>query len=701
MRRGFNLFSIFVGITMIAIAMGFAVYAYQSQQHRLELIAPRSFAYQTSAVADFVRDDAMATLTVRMRRELQNFFATQILTPPPDTWNNLATFNEWFQNDLAQSKTFTSWFAHRLAFELQTYQNIQIGDYAISIDADEKQMATAISHGSKFIILPDGTFAYVLDTEDLSPSDYAALPKVVLTKGFQQSEFPIFPRKKWSVYVPLRIDKAYLVAKNAREAVLANIDQYKLAIGACQKDCPMCAVYDMQGITPERIYPSPDKVKSCFLSTEKYLPGDKKKEPIQLGSVQHTCTNQYLDLNWAKTVLNVPDWVVNTTIPCFTGEKSNQYHIDEKAFALYNILEYRLAQQAQRLGKNVRIDLDPASFQTYKTMRVCSQTAISLSAFVSSQMPGMDWILKKIGSATGMDLLAKGIIGLTPCQKEGYLSCSAPTNFTIVVTWTDPDLNYSVENSPATYHFRINLSKPFSGIAAELKGIQDEVNQLQPIKEEKPIKVQKDQAQKLDKSCVNRLLADCMAQYYAAYADCNATPDVNADMQSALQSYYKSNPKNPIWDVCRFPKWPETPAPCKKLFEISAAEIPTAWSLPILLPEEQDWKNSAITNAYFSEFVPKVQEYAHDENTLIAKGKITDKACTMAIQGLLATFAEKGYCADWNTMRHACLAVSMNGKTMYPACPASKDTAYSTFWLHIFSEPVGTCAYGKESLAGT
>ncbi len=690
------MFAIFVGISMIAIALALSIYAYQSQQHRMEVIQPRTFSYETASIADFARDDAIATLTNRMRAEFQRFFATQIITPPDDAWENLATFNGWFQHDLAASDTFTSWFAHRLALELQMYQDLRVGDYQISVDADEKAMQTAIKHGSRFIIFPDGTFAYVLDTEKLSPEDYAVLPKIVLSKGFQQSSFPVFPRKKWSVFVPLRVDEAYKRAKLAKAAVMSNISDYMLAIGACEKKCPLCAVYDMQ--SGERLYPNTDQ-KDCFLSTEEDLPEEGKTKPVTLGSVEHACTNQYLDLNGAKDVLNVPDWVVNTKIPCFTGEKSNQYNIDEKAFALYNILEYRLAQQAQKIDPNLRIDIDPGSFKTYQTMKVCSQRAISLSQFVATQMPGMEWILKKIGKAIGLDLLAQGVIGLSSCQEEGYLTCSAPTNFTIVVTWTDPDLNHSVLREPASFHFRIPLSQPFQAIDAELTGMQEEVNQLKPLGEQKPIGVKEDEAQKLDRSCVNRMLADCMAQYYRAYADCDASPEVNAEMHADLEKYYSSDPKNPLWNVCGMDHWPERPAPCTTFYLTTAAEVPAAYELPLILPQANDWKQSKITESYFSSFVPAVTQYIKERNQMINEGTITDPTCKQDIQTLSAIFGDNGYCAKWDQMKQVCIGLSMSGKTMYPQCPESEDTAYSTFWVHVFATPMGTCSYGKESVS--
>ncbi len=699
MRRGFNLFSIFVGISMLAIALAVSFYAYQAQQHRIDMMAPRAFAYESASVADFVRDDAIATLNTRIRAEFQRFFETQILNPPPDAWNNPQKFTDWFTHDLAASDTFATWFAHRLALELQNYQDVRVGDYTISVQADEKRMAAAIKHGSQFIILPDGTFAYVLDTDKLTPADYASLPQLVLSKGFASTKFPVFPRKKWSVYVPLRIFRAYMEARRAREAVMQSINKYKLAIGACTAECPMCAIYDFSGPQPERIFPAPSQKKGCFLSTEEDLPEEGKEKPVFLGGVQHACIDQYLDMNLAVKTMGLPSWVASGGVPCFTGEKSNQYHIDQKAFALYEILEYRLAQVAKGLGKDVRIDVDPGSFRIYRTMRVCSQKAISLSAFVASQVPGMEWLLKKIGKITGLDFLTQGTIGLSPCEQSGYLTCAAPTNFSVVITWTDPDLNYSVTKNPATFHFRVNLAKYFTGMDAELSALQDEVNSLPKMAEQKPIKVKESDAKKLDKDCVNRMLADCMVQYYRAYAECNADASLRKEMETDVNNYYNDNPKNPLWSACGLGHWPKRPSLCKWFYVEQVAEIPSPWSLDLALPQVKDVANSKILGSYFSSFVPAVQKYADEENHLIQGGKIqaTD-ACRAAVATLLAMYGNSGLCATWKNMRSACMSLSLNRKSWYPACPASKHTAYSTFWLHIFSEPVATCSYGKESL---
>ena len=311
----------------------------------------------------------------------------------------------------------------------------------------------------------------------------------------------------------------------------------------------------------------------------------------------------------------------------------------------------------------------------------------------------MEWLLKKIGKAAGLDLLAQGTIGLSPCQEEGYLTCSAPTNFTIVVTWTDPDLNYSVLNEPATFHFRIRLSKPFQQIDAELTGMQDEVNQLKPIKDQKPIELKKDDAQKLDRSCVNRMLADCMAQYYRTYADCDAPPEVNAKMHADLEKYYSSDPKNPLWSVCGLGHWPKRPAPCTTFYIANAAEIPAAYALPLVLPKANDWKQSKITESYFAEFVPAVVQYVKTHEQELQSGKIKNDACKQDVQALAAVFGDNGYCAKWDQMKKVCSGLSLGGKVIYKPCPASKDTAYSTFWVHIFATPMGTCSYGEESLS--
>gem|GEM_PF-6144683 len=89
-------------------------------------------------------------------------------------------------------------------------------------------------------------------------------------------------------------------------------------------------------------------------------------------------------------------------------------------------------------------------------------------------------------------------------------------------------------------------------------------------------------------------------------------------------------------------------------------------------------------------------QYITEHNQMINEGKITDPTCKQDIQTLAAIFGENGYCAKWDQMKQVCTGLSLSGKTMYPQCPKSEDTAYSTFWVHIFATPLGTCSYGKE-----
>ncbi len=705
MRRGFNLFSVFVGISMIAIAVAFSVYVSKYQINTEKTIAPKIFGYETASVADFVRDDATATLTNRIRQEFQEFFATQVLWPPQESYYNNAYQNEdvfknWFENRLAKTNVFTSWFAHRLALELQKYQNLRVGDYAISISANEEQMQKAIADGSTFKILNDGTFVYILDTTKISDDEYRSLPRLVLRKGFSQVEFPVLPRQKWAIRVPIRVMKAYDKARKVWQTLQWETSPLMLAAGACRADCPVCGVYSYSAYGFRMIWPKDERYsKECFLTTEKDVPEEGKYKPVVVGSVENVCMNQYLDLNSkeALSALGLEDAKdVPKKIVCFSGTLLENYQADQKAALLAAILNERLKAIKKQQRWDVNMYVDPSSFRMYKTERVCKQRVISLASFVSSQLPGMDWLLKKIGSALGLDILAQGTIGLSPCEEVGYLTCTAPTNFGVVVHWEDKDKRYRTLNEPASFNFGVRLTAPFLPMAHELNSVQREVNALPKITPKK-YSVTEDTAKKLDKKCVENTMASCMVQYLKTLADCNDVKNPQ-EVNEALNKYYENPGDHPLLKACDLP-WPSTPSVCVWKKINVAVSLPTFLFNAIPPLSAKNWTESKVASEYFGSFAPGVLHYVEEKNEAIQTGKVqSTKECNTDLLLLRSMYGGNGACGSWDRMKEACSSLSLKGKSWYKACPKSKYTAYSTFWVHIFAEPVGTCSAGEQRL---
>ena len=293
--RGFNLFAAFLGVAMIAIAVGYSMYAQQAKTQRMDNIMLELVRFDTAGVSAVIKSDVYNTILMKIRNEFQDYFANTVLNPPQYVWNSESAFIAWFENEFAQSDATTYWVADRMMAELQAYTSVPVlgEEYEISVVGSVDSTAEALKDATYAKILPDGTFVYVIDTTKMSPEAYSKLPRIMVRKRGEVSGATtdiVLPRGKWEIPVRLRILEAYRVAKRARD-YLHTSGKYKdlaLAVGHCDaKNISVCDIFRVDGTKIEPLTRDPSKFADLRVASGEM--GDVK------GSIIAPCTYQNMD----------------------------------------------------------------------------------------------------------------------------------------------------------------------------------------------------------------------------------------------------------------------------------------------------------------------------------------------------------------------------------------------------------------------
>lgn len=253
--RGFNLFAAFLGVAMIAIAVGYSMYAQQEKSARSDLMVQELVRFDTAGVAEVIKSDVYNTLLAKIRQDFQEYFESTPLDPPEDVWSSEEAFVDWFEHDFARSESMTYWIADRMMSELKSIAaSTMFGEeYEISVIGNTKATAGALKDAVSAKILEDGTFIYVIDTEKMPPEAYDNLPKIMVKKRGETAGFTtdvVLPRGKWTLPVPLRVTEAYRVARETREYIESTGKQKYLALAAghCDQDnLAICDAFVLDG----------------------------------------------------------------------------------------------------------------------------------------------------------------------------------------------------------------------------------------------------------------------------------------------------------------------------------------------------------------------------------------------------------------------------------------------------------------------
>ena len=311
--RGFNLFAAFLGVAMIAIAAGYALYTTQEKTAKTTHIMDELVRFDTAGVADVIKSDVYNTVLVKMRKDFQDYFATRPIEPPEYVWGSESAFKNWFEKDFAQSEALTYWLADRMIYELQAYtsSNIFGEEYEVSISGSVKATADALKGAVSAKILDDGTFIYIIDTTKMGPEAYGNLPKILVRKRGESSGFTtdvVIPRGKWTIPVPLRIMDAYRVARAAK-GFMESGERYKklaLAVGHC--DPNNLAICDAFLVEPSYVEPVSNS-KDAF--TPNTVVSSLEGYSGPRGSLVSPCTQQYMDYTKIieATGMDWPDFV--------------------------------------------------------------------------------------------------------------------------------------------------------------------------------------------------------------------------------------------------------------------------------------------------------------------------------------------------------------------------------------------------------
>ncbi len=254
--RGFNLFAAFLGVAMIAIAVGYSMYVHSVQMDKSQTMQEELVRFDTAGVAEAIKSDVYNTILSRLQRDFQYILAHNVIDPPQSVWEGgEGAFKSWFERDYAQSEALTYTVADRMMAELQAYSASQVfgQGYDVSIVGSVDATAGALRGNTRAEILPNGTFAYVIDTEHMSPKAYSKLPKIVVRKMGSTSGVVtsiVLPRGVWTIPINLRImdgfrvaDRVYWYMKNS-----GAYQRFALAEGHCRQDnLAVCDVFQLRG----------------------------------------------------------------------------------------------------------------------------------------------------------------------------------------------------------------------------------------------------------------------------------------------------------------------------------------------------------------------------------------------------------------------------------------------------------------------
>jgi len=455
--RGFNLFAAFLGVAMIAIAAGYAIYTQQAKTQRMDTIMVETVRFDTAGVSATIKSDVYNTILLKIRQEFQDFFANAVITPPRWAWSSEDAFINWFETNFAQSDTLTEWIADRMMAELQSYTAVPVfgEEYEISVVGSRDSTAEALKSASYAKIMPDGTFVYVIDTTSMSPEMYQKLPKIVVRKRGDVSGATtdiVLPRGKWEIPVRLRILQAYRVARDAKEQMDGG--DYKdlaLAVGHCStENLAVCDAFKIEG---SRIEPlTRDRAEFERLSVSSR---DDADVPANILS---PCTYQYMDYITLLQRMNVP-WtdfkeamkrILQDELQILQGlreqaqDEETRKRIDEeiekiqaalqdidsdaareelergpcrgdydiifpllnavalgKSFALIPRLQSLHDEEGRPLVRdisNFRVSPDPGAYKRYETAKIVRRTAINLAEIVCEEVAGpLNFVLALLG----------------------------------------------------------------------------------------------------------------------------------------------------------------------------------------------------------------------------------------------------------------------------------------------------------------
>ncbi len=520
--RGFNLFAAFLGMAMIAIAVGYSIYAQQMKVQRIDALTDELARFDTAGVADSIKMDVYSTVLNNIRAHFHEFFAEAIITPPQDKWNSEDSFKKWFEEDYARSEDVTYWVASQMVDELAAYTSTQyLGDeYTITYQGDVNAVAGALKGAVSAKIRPDGTFVYIIDTTKLSPEAYTKLPKIIVQKRGSTSAITsdvILPRGKWEIPVPLRILTAYKVAR-ATKSFMEKGKKYKylsLALGHCHGDnLAICDAFVINGDSVTPLTRS-GKFEDLFATS--------KDDADVHASIVSPCTYQkmnYLkiidamgaDWDYIKPILKkilenerdtlqkLIDQTDNEDVrkllkdrldtvkkslqdidspnaedllkdgPCrgdyeTLGPILNLAAVKYTADAISNLSYMRDGDGTQLVQsvENFSISPDIGVYKRYETAKVLSRTAINLAEIVCNEIFGVpDLVLELMGLGGICDRVGEhtvnspAVISYGGCSTTGSVYCVAPTKYSYIVAWSDPNEKYRVDPGfPATFKFRI------------------------------------------------------------------------------------------------------------------------------------------------------------------------------------------------------------------------------------------------------
>jgi len=521
--RGFNLFAAFIGMAMIAVAVGYSMYAQQAKVQRINEIATEIVRLDTAGVSEVIKSDVYNTILSKIRDEFQDYFENTVLEPPPDAWESRERFKEWFENEFAQSEPTTYWVADRMMVELQAYTATQIfgEDYEVSVIGNVKATANALKGAVRAKIQPDGTFVYIIDTTKMAPEAYGNLPKIMVRKHGEVSGFTtdiVLPRGLWMIPVPLRIMKAYDVAKEARDYIhdRKKYQEVALAMGHCdQENLAVCDVFQLgersvkplsfekiRGLT---VYSNREKgargllLAPCtyqninylkvFESTgteiedvqreiKKILEHRKKELEEQLQEIQEDELRERIQEEIyvvSQAIADLESRISAEVLrdgPCRGDKKILFPLLDAVYLGLTRevILESGVSSLYDETGvqlvkglDNFSVRPDTEQYREFETAKIVRRRAINLLKIICEEVVGpVDIILQILGFEGGLcGRLAEGTgsvgtISLDGCTISGSAYCVAPEKYAYIVSWGDPNEKYRIDpDRPATFHFRI------------------------------------------------------------------------------------------------------------------------------------------------------------------------------------------------------------------------------------------------------
>ncbi len=446
--RGFNLFAAFLGVVMLAIAVGFTVFTGTQEAQALREISTQVQTVSVESVADLIRQDAHNTVVETIRRSFQDFFATNPVEPLADAWGSESEFKRWFSEDFIAESKLTEHIADALSGELLLYQGLPLKGHTVRVVVNRSALAEALKEGSSIIVQDDGTFVFVYDTSKLTPEAIASLPTIVIDG---KTTVSVFPPGRWMISVPLRIVEAYRHAKEFGERVEAHRDEFKILFGSCSRDSVLCALWRWTGWDVSPVYPQ-EVGKGYTITTSEVGEGTWRAYNLVGGA----CTDMrlYTDESELNQALGVEE------IPCSQPE-----------IGLVAVLQKRLEKLVEDPDANAYIVLD--SIKAFKTWRVVSDEEINISRLVGESVgiPYLDWVINKLLSAVGV----RDAVSISPCRPSGYLYCAAPAALTYDYVWTDKDTRYSVTGEPAVFVFRRRMEYPFAPIYTWLKAREERV----------------------------------------------------------------------------------------------------------------------------------------------------------------------------------------------------------------------------------